>query len=143
MRNKQMPNHRLESLRVWRDRFAVDRWYDHASICYLRGIATVASDNTGHLRADGLGQLQRRDQIRADVLLQIAASDGKYEYRIFRLQLADLEPLDEHTRPTLVVRACGQFGHVVRRRVGFDADNLAKVVHRMRAVASTASDAKE
>ena len=46
-------------------------------------------------------------------------------------------------RPALVVGARGQLGDVVGRRVALDADDLAEIVHRVRAVAGAAADAEE
>ena len=58
-------------------------------------------------------------------------------------QPAALQPGDEHRLPALVVGARRQLRHVVGRRVGLEAGELAEVVDGVRAVAGAAADAEE
>ena len=78
MRDEEVPDNRLERLSMWRHRFRIDGGHDHACIGDLRRVSAVASDDANDLRADLLGQAQREDQIRADVLLDVAAPDRQH-----------------------------------------------------------------
>ena len=53
------------------------------------------------------------------------------------------EPLDEHARPALVVGAGSQLGDVVGGRIALDANDLAEIIHRVRAVSRATSHAEE
>ena len=51
--------------------------------------------------------------------------------------------LDEHARPAFVIRARGEFGDVVGRRVAFESGDFAKIVHGVRGVGRAAADAED
>ena len=134
MGDQQVPDHGLEGFGVRRDRVRVHRRDDADRVADLGRVAAVAADHAEDLRADRLGILQRAHEIGADVLLEIAAADREHEQRVLRLEPAHLEPLDEHRLPAFVVGARGEFRDVVGRRIGLDADDLAEVVDRVRAL---------
>src|SRR5262249_54069958 len=106
-------------------------------------VAAVTPDDADDRRAALARQLQRRDQVRADVLRDVPAPDREYEHTILRPQPTAAQPLDEHARPPVVVGAGGELGDVVGRGVGLEAGDLAEVVDRVAAVRRTAADAEE
>ena len=113
-----MPNDGLERFRMRRDRLRVHRRNDAAGVRRLRRIASIAPDDACDLGADALGIFDRLDEIGADVLLQVAAAYGEDKESVLRLKLADLQPLGEDRRPSLIVGARGQLRNVVGRRIG-------------------------
>ena len=60
-----------------------------------------------------------------------------------RAEARHLQPLGEAGVPALVVHARGQLRHVVGRRVGLEAADLAEVVDRVAGVARRAADAED
>ena len=83
------------------------------------------------------------DKIRADIFLRVAAANGHHEDGVLGIRLTDFQPRLEHRRPAFVVRACGEFGDIIARAVGFNAGELAEIIHRVAAVARTATNAKK
>jgi hypothetical protein len=57
--------------------------------------------------------------------------------------VAHLQPLDENRFPALVIGSRGKLRHVVGCRIGFDTNDLAKIVDGMLTVTRTAPDAEE
>ena len=92
-----------------------------------------------NLRAYSSCVLQSGHQVGADILFEIAATDREHEHKIVRAQAADPQPSFEHRCPTFIVYPRRQFGHIVGGRVGFDARDLAEIVHGMRGVGRAAS----
>src|SRR5579863_898155 len=126
-----MPDNRLESLSVRRDRLRIDCWYKHTYICDLRRITAISSDDSDDLRSDFFRVLQRRHQIWANVLFKVAPAHRKDEDHVVGLEVAYFEPGGENGGPTLVVRAGGEFGNVVGGRIGFDTGDFAEIIHGM------------
>ena len=93
MRDEQMPHDGLKRLRVRRDVLRVHGGNEDARVGRLRGVAPVAAHDAEHRRAGLLRQLNRADEVGADVLFQIAAADGEDEERVLRLEPAAFEPL--------------------------------------------------
>src|SRR5262249_10228530 len=74
---------------------------------------------------------------------EISAPDRKHEDHVFRLQVAHLQPLDENRFPALIIGSRSKLRHVVSWRIGFDTNDLAKIVDGVRTVTRTAPDAEE
>src|SRR5262249_38490220 len=106
-------------------------------------MAAVTTDDAEDLCAAGAGVVNCRDQVTADVLLGAAATYREHEYCIARGEAAHLEPFDVGALPALIVDPRGELGDVVGRGVTLDAEELAKVIHGVRAVAGAAAHAKE
>src|SRR5467141_3212859 len=138
-----MPNHSLKRLGMWRNVLRVDSRHDHAGVGDLGGVAAVTAYNAHDLGTDGLCMLQGHYEIGADVLFKIAATDRENENRILGEQFADLQPFHEDRGPALVISARRQLRYVISRRVAFDADDLAEIIHGMGAVAGAPADAEK
>ena len=114
----------------------------HASatcLVYPPSRPTIAED----LRADLARELERADEVHADVLLPVAAADAEDEDAVLLAQPRALEPLGEAGVPPLVVHPRGELGDVVGRRVGLEAADLAEVVDRVAGVPGRAPDAED
>ena len=90
MRDEQMPDHRLKGFRVRRYSVGIDRWHDRDGVADFCRVTPIAADDTEYLCPDLLGILQRTNQIGTDILFEVAATDGKYEDRVGRLEPACL-----------------------------------------------------
>ncbi|CAB4699644.1 unannotated protein [freshwater metagenome] len=90
MRNKAMPDDRMESFRVRRDARGINGRNDHDTIANLLGVAAVPADHAEDLHAPGLGFLQPGDDVDADVLFEVAAADRKHEHRVVLVAFAHL-----------------------------------------------------
>jgi hypothetical protein len=90
-----------------------------------------------------LASFSPADDVRADVLRQVAAADREHQHRILVVRPTGSQPRGEHGVPTLVVGARGEFRDVVGGRIGFDAAELAEIVDRVAAVAGAAADAEQ
>lgn len=99
MRDQQVPDHGLEGLGMRRHVVRIDRRYDDDHVADLRRVASVTADHPEDARADFLRELQRTNQIGADILLDIAAADREDEDRAVRIEPADCEPLAEDDVP--------------------------------------------
>ena len=116
---------------------------DDCRIRDLCGVAAVFAHDADDGCAAFLCELQRFDEIRAHVFFQVASADAEDEERVLLAQPAAAQPLGEDGAPALVVCARGEFGDVVRRRVGLEAADFAEVIHRVRRVARAAADAED
>src|SRR5262249_2246147 len=134
VRHQAVPDHRLERLRVRRDALLVHGRDRDDHVAGLSGIAAVAADDAEYLHVARLRLLDGGDDVGAHVLLQVAAADREHQDGILRAGAAHLEPFGEHGVPAFVVGARGKLGHVVGRRVGLDAAQLAEVVGGVAAV---------
>ena len=116
----------------------------HARVGDLRGVAAIAADDADDAGADGLRLVQRGHEVRADVLLDVAAADrehaaprrappGGWSAATRRRPMA---------QPSSLVRAVSS-DDVVGRRVGLDADDLPEVVDGVRGVGGAAADAQD
>src|SRR5262249_13341514 len=141
--DEQVPYHRLKCLGVGRDRFRIDGRNDAYRIADLGRVAAVAPDDAENFRAAILRVVERAYQVRADILLEIAAAHGKYKDGVLGGQPRNPQPLAEDRIPAFVVGPRSELGHVVGRRVGFDARYLAEVIDRMGAVAGASADAEK
>ena len=76
----------------------------------LLRVAAVAPDHADDARADFAARAcSARDEVRADVLLEVAAADREDEQRVVLVRSRlPAQPLDEDGRPALVVRARGR-----------------------------------
>lgn len=86
MRHKQMPDQRLESFRVRRDSRGIDRGNYGAAIRHLARETAIAADDAADRRSGLLRVFQRTNQIRADVLFHIAATNREYEDHVIRFE---------------------------------------------------------
>src|SRR3546814_7547565 len=92
MAGEAVPDNRLECLAVRRDaRLIHDRDENHDVSDLLR-VSPVPPHHTEDRRAAELRELQRFDDVRADVAHGVAATDGKDEDRVVRVQRSE-----EHT----------------------------------------------
>ena len=91
----------------------------------------------------GFGQIDRLDDVGADIALQVAAADRIDQDRVLVAEAAHLEPGREDGVPTLVIGARGQLGHVVDRAVGLDPAQLSEIIDGMAAIAGAAADADQ
>ena len=119
----------------------IAHWDNYTSIRHFGGMAAISADDSQNRRADGAREFQSRDDIRADVPLQIATTDRKYKNGIVLAQTAALQPTGEGLRPAFVVRPGGQLRDVVRRRVSFKPGDFSEIVDRMRSVCGAAAEA--
>ena len=116
---------------------------NHNAIANLLGVTAIATYNAENLHAAGLGFLESRHNVRADVLFKITAADGQHQHGVIAATLADLEPAGKHRVPAFIVGTGGKFGYVVRRRIGLDAAQLPEVVNRVAAITGAATHAKQ
>jgi len=135
MRNKKVPDHGLERFRMRSDILGIYGRYDAACVGYFGGVSAVPAHDAQNGCAGLLGVPHRVDDVAADVLFQIAATDGEHQDRVPGAQAAALQPIDKAALPTVVIDPSGQLRHVVRGRVGFHAADLAEVVDGMSGVA--------
>src|SRR5687767_14462399 len=129
-----MPDNRLERLGMWRHARRVHRWDDDHAITDFLGVAAVAPDYAEYLEPALLRFLETRDDVRADVLLEISATHGEHKYRVLCVGVACPQPGCEHRVPAFVVGTRSELGHIVRRRIRLDSAQLAEVIDRMAAV---------
>src|SRR5580658_9167776 len=131
MAHEKMPDHRAEPLGVRRHALCRDRGDDDASVGHLARVAAVATDDAEDFRPHFAREVDRANEVYADVLFTIPAADAEDEHPVAGAQARDAEPLGEARIPTLVVHPRRELAHVVGRRVGLDAAYLAKIVHGM------------
>ena len=82
---KQVPDHRLERLRVRRDRCRADRRHDHAGVGHLRRCSRRRGPTMPQILApDLLRVLHRAHEVGADVALEVAAADREDEASVRR-----------------------------------------------------------
>ncbi len=124
------------------DVVGVDGGDDQAGVCDLGCIAAVPAHNADDGRADFKGKLKGFDKVWADIFLKVAAAHAEHHDQVVGPQSADFEPLQEDAGPAFVVGSGREFRDIVGRGVGFNADNLAKVVHGMGGIGCAAAHAK-
>src|SRR5579871_2253065 len=142
MSHQQVPEHGLEGLGMRSDVLGVDHGDQDGGVGGAAGMAAVAADDSGDMRALGLGVLDGADQVGADLLFEVAAADGENEQRIGGAQPADPQPGFEDAGPAFVIGAGGQFGDVVGGRVGLKAADFAEIVDSVGSVGGAAPDAE-
>src|SRR6187402_867296 len=108
----------------------------------LRSVPAVTPDDATDATTDRLPVLERAHQVRAHVLLAIAATDREHEQHVFGAQLTHREPRRERGLPAVVVHARSRLGYVVGRRVRLDAADLAEIVDGVRGVARATAHAE-
>ncbi len=143
MRYEAMPNDGLEGFCQRREPLGIDHRDDDHQVPAPRRMTTVAADDAKYAGSALLGEIDRFDNIRADVALAVAAADREHENGVLRADSADLQPPGEDRFPTLIISARGQFGNVVGGAIGFDAAQFAEVVDRVAAVSGAAADAEQ
>ena len=74
MRHQQVPDDRLNRLRVRRDVRRIYCWHQHARVGDPGCVATVAANNTDHRHSQMLCIFEGCDEIWTDVLLSTAAA---------------------------------------------------------------------
>ena len=87
-------------------------------------------------------ELDRPDEVRRHVALDVAAADREHQQRVVGAEPRTLEPGGEDRVPALVVGAGGELGHVVGGRVGLEPAQLAEVVDRVAGVPGRSADAE-
>ncbi len=114
-----------------------------ATSATVRREPAVASDDADDRAAAFLGQLQRGDEVRADVFFHVAAADREHEQAILFVERLPLSHSTNTLGPAFVVGAGGQFADVVGRGVAFHPGDLAEIVDRVRSVRRAAADAQD
>src|SRR5437870_4421895 len=108
MRYEAVPDYRLERFGVRRDARSLDGGHDDDAVAHLPGVAAIAPDHAEDLETAALRLLEAGDDIRAYVLLEIAAADREHEHRVLRVGAAGPEPRGEHRFPAFIVGARGE-----------------------------------
>ena len=143
MRHEEMPDHGLKRLGMWRDMIGIDGGDDDAG-GGLPGCKTaITTHDSDNGRTHLPGELDRRDEIRADILFQIAATDGKNHQRVLCIETTALEPFGKNGGPALVVGPGGQLGDIVGRRINLESANLAKIVDGMGRIGRATTDTED
>src|SRR5215467_2123859 len=88
--HKQMPDHRLKGFRMRRYSVRVDRRHNRDGIANLCRVTPIPADDTEHFCPDLFGILQCTNQIRTDILLEIAAANRENKDRVDRSEAAGL-----------------------------------------------------
>ena len=88
MRDKEMPHDALKRLAVRRDMRGIHCRNDDARGGLLRGVTAIAPNNADNRRTDLLGDLNRADEIGADVFFEISTADRKNQQAILRIDAA-------------------------------------------------------
>ena len=78
-----MPDDGLKRLTVRCDVRRVHRRHNDTGGRFFRGKSAVPANDSNDCCAGFFGELNRADQIRADIFLQIAATDGKNQQAVF------------------------------------------------------------
>src|SRR5512132_3925858 len=143
MRNQQMPDQRLERLRVRGHRIRIHYRDNHARLRDFRRKTTVSANDPHDLSAHGLSVFQRSDTVYADPSFRVSASHREYKYSILPFQLAATEPVAIRGLPTIVVDSGRQFRNIVGGCVTLHSCNLAEVIHGMRRVPCAAAYSQE
>src|SRR5580698_5152626 len=121
MAHQKVPNHSAEALGVWRHALGSHGGNDDACIGHLAGVSAVTTDDAEDLRAHFTREIERANEIHADIFFAIPTANAEDENPIARSQAGDAEPFREASLPTFVVHPCRQLAHVVGRRIRFDA----------------------
>src|SRR5580698_3184486 len=119
MAHQEVPNHSAEAFGVRTDPLGGDRRDDDARIGHLTSVAAVSTDDAENFRTDCARELERANEMDADILLSIAAADAEYEHGVSGAQARDAEPFGEASLPPLVVDSRRQLADVVGWRVRF------------------------
>ena len=90
-------------------------------VALLRRIAGLLTDKAEHLGGALLGEVDRFDQIGADVAFGIAAADREHQDAVVGVGPAAFRPRREYRVLAFVVGARNEFGDIVDRAIGFDA----------------------
>ena len=142
MGHKKVPDHRLKRLTVWRHMRRVDRWHNNAGRRLPGGVTAVAAHDAKDRGPDFFCGLNRIDEVGTDIFFQVATPDGEDQQGIFCVEAAAFEPFGKNRGPAFIVGARGELGHIIRRRIGLEAADFAKIVHGMAGIARAAPDAE-
>jgi len=143
MADEAVPHHGLEGLRQRGDPIRIDRGNQDHHIAVPGSIAAISTYDPEHFRRTRLGEIDRLDDIRTDIALGIAATDGIDQDRVLLIELADFEPPREHRIPAFVIGTGGEFRDVIDRAVGLDSAKLAEIVDGVTAIGRAAADADQ
>src|ERR1700683_2224513 len=143
MRYHQVPDNCLKCLRVGGYVRRIHGRDEDAGIGHGRGESAVPPDDADDFAANLFGELQGRDEVRADLFFKSAAADGENKDGVAGAKLTDAKPVLEDAGPAFVVRAGSQFGDVVGGGVGLDAGDFAEIVDGVRSVGGAATDAED
>src|SRR5437773_12344044 len=98
-----MPDHRLESLGVRRQRVAGHGRDDHADVGDLRGESTGPADDTEDAGTHTFGVLERADEVDADAALRVAPTNREDPDDVTGTETASSKPVGEGRVPSVVV----------------------------------------
>ena len=104
MADEAVPHHGLEGLRQRGDPVRIDRGNQDHHIAVLGGVAAISTHDPEHFRRTGLGKIDRLDDIRADIALGIAATDG-IDQSFSLSWLISSHPAKTVSQPSSLVRA--------------------------------------
>jgi hypothetical protein len=143
MADQAVPDHSLEGLRQRCDPIWIDLGNHDDHVAMPGGMAAVPAHDAEHFGRPRLGQIDRLDDVGADIALGIAAADRVDQDGVLVVEAADLEPRRKDRVPALVIGARGELRDVVYRAVGFYSAQLAKIIDGMTAIARAAADADQ
>jgi len=143
MGNHEVPNDCLKRLRVGGYVSRIHRGDEDAGISHSCGESAVPPDDANDFTANLFGELQGRDEVRADLFFEIAAADGENKDGVAGTKLTDAKPVLKDADPPFVVRAGSQFGDVVGGSVSLNTGDLAEIVDGVRSIGGTATDAED
>src|SRR5438874_1317712 len=123
--------------------FGVDHWNNDAGIGDLSREASIATHDPTDSRTDLFRVLKGMDQVGTDIALQVTAADRENKDKVSFTQSAAFEPISVACVPPIIINTRRQFRDIVSWCIALDPGNLAKVVHGMRGVPSTATYAKK
>ena len=84
VKNKEMPDGRLDDLAVRRDVLRIDGWYDATGVGHLSGITAVPTNDSRIKVLTSLALYEGWDEVRTDILSRSASIDRKNDNRIVR-----------------------------------------------------------
>src|SRR6516165_10457001 len=131
---------RLDGLGQGGDPVRIDLGDQDDHVAVLGGISAVPAYDPEHLCRTRLGEIDRLDDVGADVALGVAAADRIDQNCILVAEMTGVEPCCKDRIPPLVIGACGELRDVVNRAVGFDPAELAKVIDGVAAIGGAAAD---
>src|SRR5438309_8242960 len=105
MRYPEVPHKCLERLADWRHMFRIHGWDKDTNISDFFRESTVPAHYAQNPGSHCPCELQRSNQIRADLLVEVSTSNGQHKHAIYRLQATHQKPAFKNARPSFIVRA--------------------------------------
>ena len=134
MGDKQMPNHCLKCLTVWRKVPSTGERDENDGVRHFGCMAAIVADDPDNPGSASPSRIDRPDQVLGNCPVQAAAADRQDEQSVLGAELADLEPFRNRRCPAIVIRSCRELRNVIGRRIRFNAADFPKVVYCMAGV---------